>query len=377
MEDAPEKQPVRVTILSRPYTLLATGDPREVEAVAASVDELMLSIAAKAPNADSTRIAVLACLHLADKLRTIERDSACLQERVDRKSVEFAGMLERPGARGGAPMMAECSWRRWLARPSSRPPRTRPRSTNGESARGRLAARWWLAHRDRPLLAARGRQPFRHGSAKARSFSRMDPRTPACSRCTTARSPPPWTARERELAPDSDDVLKVGRLSLFVIKRGDRYGIRMKDPESQYLREFHGLEYFPANEAYRVDGQVRRRAAQDSHPERPGPDRAGRVPRLRRVPLARPAICASIPCSKSRAPKQLFFIFRDLTSGKETYAGRPLSLLRFAARRQGGAGFQQGLQPALRLHPLRHLPAAAQGESPSRAGRSRREKYGH
>ena len=45
----PEKQPVRVTILSRPYTLLATGDPREVEEVAASVDELMLSIAAKAP----------------------------------------------------------------------------------------------------------------------------------------------------------------------------------------------------------------------------------------------------------------------------------------------------------------------------------------
>ena len=52
----PEKQAVRVTILSRPYTLLASGDPREVEQVAASVDELMLSIAAKAPNADSKRI---------------------------------------------------------------------------------------------------------------------------------------------------------------------------------------------------------------------------------------------------------------------------------------------------------------------------------
>ena len=42
-----EKQPVRVTILSRPYTLLASGDPREVEEVASSVNELMLSIAAK------------------------------------------------------------------------------------------------------------------------------------------------------------------------------------------------------------------------------------------------------------------------------------------------------------------------------------------
>ena len=68
----PDKQPVRVTILSRSYTLLATGDPREVEEVAAGVDELMLSIASKAPNADSTRIAVMACLHLADKLRVLD-----------------------------------------------------------------------------------------------------------------------------------------------------------------------------------------------------------------------------------------------------------------------------------------------------------------
>jgi cell division protein ZapA len=90
-----EKQPVRVTILSRPYTLLTSGNPREVEEVAARVNDLMLSIAAKAPNADTTRIAVLACLHLADKLQTMERDLSSLKERVDRKSGEFAGMLEQ------------------------------------------------------------------------------------------------------------------------------------------------------------------------------------------------------------------------------------------------------------------------------------------
>jgi cell division protein ZapA len=93
--DSPEKQPVRVTILSRPYTLLASGDPRDVEEVAASVNELMLAIAARAPNADSTRIAVLACLHLADKLRSLEADLTRLKDRVNRKSVEFAGLLEQ------------------------------------------------------------------------------------------------------------------------------------------------------------------------------------------------------------------------------------------------------------------------------------------
>ena len=93
----PEKQPVRVTILSRPYTLLATGDPREVEEVAASVDELMLSIAAKAPNADSTRIAVLACLHLADQLRHAQQEVEQLRKRKTTVAGEgeYAAMLEK------------------------------------------------------------------------------------------------------------------------------------------------------------------------------------------------------------------------------------------------------------------------------------------
>jgi len=99
--NAPDKQQVRVTILSRPYTLLTSGDPREVEEVAAGVDDLMLSIAGKSPNADSTRIAVLACLHLADRLRTLECDLSQLKERVDRKSEEYAGLLERLIASAG------------------------------------------------------------------------------------------------------------------------------------------------------------------------------------------------------------------------------------------------------------------------------------
>lgn len=80
------KQPVRVTILNQSYTLLAQGDPREVEELAESVNQLMLSIAARQPNADSTRLAVLACLHLADRLRGVERDLATIRERVDRNA---------------------------------------------------------------------------------------------------------------------------------------------------------------------------------------------------------------------------------------------------------------------------------------------------
>jgi len=90
-----EKRPVRVTILNQPYTLLAGEDPREVQELAQNVDELLHSIASKAPSADSTRVAVLACLHLADRLHTLERDLSTLKERVGRKTEEFAGLLAR------------------------------------------------------------------------------------------------------------------------------------------------------------------------------------------------------------------------------------------------------------------------------------------
>jgi cell division protein ZapA (FtsZ GTPase activity inhibitor) len=91
----PGKQPIRVTILSRPYTLLATGDPSDVEQVAARVDELMHSIREKAPTADPTRIAVLACMHFADQLRLAERELQDLRQRKDTRSGEYAAMLDR------------------------------------------------------------------------------------------------------------------------------------------------------------------------------------------------------------------------------------------------------------------------------------------
>ncbi len=99
--DAAEKQPVRVTILNRSYTLRSAGDPREVQDLANSVDELMMAISSKAPNADATHVAVLACLHLADNLRQLERELSALKDRVGRKSEQFAGMLEQLIASAG------------------------------------------------------------------------------------------------------------------------------------------------------------------------------------------------------------------------------------------------------------------------------------
>src|SRR5258708_4790488 len=59
----------------------------------------------------------------------------------------------------------------------------------------------------------------------------------------------------RELWPDSLDVAKVGRLSRFVIKRADKYGIRLKDPDSEYPPQFTAIDYYPTTENYKVSAK--------------------------------------------------------------------------------------------------------------------------
>lgn len=92
--DSSQPTPVRVTIFNQPYTLLASEEAGRVEQLAHMVDELMTSIATKAGNVDSARIAVLACLHLADRYRTLEGELAALKERVDAKSKQFSVLLD-------------------------------------------------------------------------------------------------------------------------------------------------------------------------------------------------------------------------------------------------------------------------------------------
>ena len=95
MESGLERKTVRVTIFNQTYSLGAASEPGEVEELAHSVDELMTSIAQNAGNMDAQRIAVLACLHLADRLRAMERDLSSLKERVDHKTRQLTILLDQ------------------------------------------------------------------------------------------------------------------------------------------------------------------------------------------------------------------------------------------------------------------------------------------
>lgn len=98
MEDSgADKKVVRVTIFQQPYALRTSGDPAETEALAQTVDSLMNRIAARTSGTDPARVAVLACLHLADQLRQLERAQDRIAARIaalDRRLAELAGTGE-------------------------------------------------------------------------------------------------------------------------------------------------------------------------------------------------------------------------------------------------------------------------------------------
>jgi len=129
---------------------------------------------------------------------------------------------------------------------------------------------------------------------------------------------------EMPLKPDSvgrPDRITVGRLSMIVIKRGNRYGVRLWDHGSPARRDFLGTQWFPVDEAYRVTARF------DSYPQ----------PKMIAIlnilgdtePSPSPGYAVfGIAGQRCRLEpvledNQLFFIFKDRTSSKQTYpAGR-------------------------------------------------------
>jgi len=140
----------------------------------------------------------------------------------------------------------------------------------------------------------------------------------------TAAGKPVADMEVRSDDPGPPDVLKLGRLSLQVIARGGRYGIRMKDPESEARRNFAGLRWFPVRDDMRVDARF---VPWPSPRTIPIPNVLGQVNDLPGPGYAEFTLAGRTlrlePVIEEPGAQELFFIFRDETAGKDTYpAGR-------------------------------------------------------
>ena len=173
------------------------------------------------------------------------------------------------------------------------------------------------------IVLPAGSAPARAGVFELRAGKttlRMEPGVEA-----TVDGHPAGTRELRPDVPGPADVLKLGpRLTLHVIERGGRYGIRLKDRESALLKEFGGLRWFPVREDYRVEARFVPHASPmkiavpnilGQVEELPSPGYAAFTIGGREVRLD--------PVLEEPGATELFFIFRDQTTGKQTYpAGR-------------------------------------------------------
>jgi uncharacterized protein len=126
------------------------------------------------------------------------------------------------------------------------------------------------------------------------------------------------------LADGEEHALAAGDLRLFIIRRGDRVGVRMRDLRSPMRQAFKGLEYYPIRPQYRV----RARFVPYDTPRRiPIPNVLGQNPEMVSPGYVEFTLNGKAlrlePVYETDEQTDLFFIFKDLTSRGETYpAGR-------------------------------------------------------
>ncbi len=151
---------------------------------------------------------------------------------------------------------------------------------------------------------------------------------------------------EMPLNPDTTgkpDRITLGRLSMIVIQRGARFGIRLWDNDSAVRHDFPGSQWFPVQEAFRVTAQF------TSYPQ----------PKM--IPIL------NVLGDTEQNPSPGYATFE--LGGKT--CRRAISLHRHAEGRKTDPGFQQGGESALRVHGICHLPAAAQTKPSAGSGHGR------
>jgi uncharacterized protein (DUF1684 family) len=125
-------------------------------------------------------------------------------------------------------------------------------------------------------------------------------------------------------AEDKPDVLQAGRVKFYVIRRGDRFGIRIKDAEAPARRAFHGVPRYPVDPAWRVEAEFVAYATPQTRaiPTVLGTSEPMTAPGLLKFKVGGREITLE-PMVEDPEHPELFLIFKDATSAKGTYpAGR-------------------------------------------------------
>lgn len=143
-------------------------------------------------------------------------------------------------------------------------------------------------------------------------------------------------------------------LRWFIIKRGDKYAVRLRDLEGEYLKAFKGIDTFPTDSTYRI--------VADFVPTK------GKMITIidvtgRAYPLESPGLLRfkigkkSYDLETSQEGNNLFVVFGDLTNKKQTYgAGRFIDTALPDSRGKVVIDFNKAYNPPCAFTPFATCP---------------------
>ncbi|HEY3171470.1 MAG TPA: DUF1684 domain-containing protein [Thermoanaerobaculia bacterium] len=152
-------------------------------------------------------------------------------------------------------------------------------------------------------------------------------------------------------------VVRHGTLSFYVIKRGEKLGVRVKDSANAARKSFHGIESYAVRSAWRLDAQF------EPYP----PKKTIAIPNILGTVSQEPspgAVVFSVGGKEYRldaveeqGEEDLFLIFGDRTNGSETYgAGRFLYAPRPGRDGKTVVDFNKAYNPPCAFTPFATCP---------------------
>lgn len=156
-------------------------------------------------------------------------------------------------------------------------------------------------------------------------------------------------------------VVQVGTVRFQVIKRGERYGLRVKDSQAPTRTQFEGLEYYPTDPAWRLEARLE---AYNPPKKIPIDDVTG----MRSDSISPGALVFTVDGQEHRldpvleeGSDELFIIFKDTTSRDETYpAGRYLYAPKPGADGRTVIDFNRAYNPPCAFTPFATCPLPPQ-----------------
>jgi uncharacterized protein (DUF1684 family) len=159
----------------------------------------------------------------------------------------------------------------------------------------------------------------------------------------------------RSDAADEVDELAIGDIALWVHISGERLTIRMRDPNGETARSFRGFQWFPIDDSYRVTGRFIRDSAPRTirAPNQLGDEDVMQTEGVVEFRLHGQTVRLRPMTTR---PNRFWFIFRDGTSGKETYE---TARFLYADLRPDGTAvldFNQAYNPPCAFNPYTTCP---------------------